>query len=152
MTLEEKIKKIHELKTIVANKDSEKKTLEGEIKNLNSEIETLTSELLVDLDAIKADTYEVEDLVAYTAVNSSTGYVSEDSVLNYLKENGYDEFIKVTTAIKKKELNAALKTNAALKEAISGFITTVNTRYATVSTKDNNVKRLEHIAESKKGK
>lgn len=152
MTLEEKIKRIHELKVKVDGQTTEKKNLEKSISESNAEIDTLTSELLNDLDGLEVETYEVDDLVAYTAVNSSTGYTDDTSVLNYLKEHGYPEFIKVVTSLKKKELNSALKTNQELKAALSPFTTTVKTRYATVSTKENNDRRLEHISESKKGK
>lgn len=152
MTLEERVRKIHELKTKLSEKETAKKSLDEEIKAINTELSGLTGELLTDLDTLKQDTFELDDLVAYTAVTSSTGYTDEAAVLKYLHDNGYDAFIKITTAIKKKELNAELKTNSELKEAMKGFTSTITTRYATVSTKENNAKRLEHIAESKKGK
>lgn len=152
MTLEERIKAIHELKEAVSAAETEKKSLEATIKAKNDEISVLTAGLLQEMDALKQAEYEVDDLVAYVASTSSTGYTDEDSVLTYLSDNGYSTFIKVTKAIKKKELNAELKNNPDLKEALKAFTSTVVTRYATVSTKENNEKRLEHIAESKKGK
>jgi len=152
LSLTEKIKKLHELKEALAAKEAAKKELDAEVKSLSSEVDSLAAELLKGMDAIGAEEVESEGLVAYTSSTKTTGYISEQDVIDYLSNNGYDAFIKVAKSIKKRELNAELKGNESLKEALGPLLTTTVTRYATVSTKENREKQLVHIAESKGGK
>lgn len=152
MELKELIEKVGKLKELVKVLTDQKTAIENQIKTTNEELEPLVAELLKALNEQKKDSIESEGWVAYKGTTSATGYADEFGVINYLKENGYPQYVNVKESLNKKELNKELKTNASLKEALNSMITTSHTEWATVVTSENYSKVLEHINESKKGK
>lgn len=149
LTFEEKVELVHQYNEIVKANKLVKENCEKVIKENEEKIEVLKKDILAYMQEKGDKEFVTKDnLYVNVSVNSTTGYEDESAVIEFLKENGYEDFIRVTTAIDKKKLNAELKTNATLKEGINSFITTKNTPYVVVTDEENHTKMLEHINES----
>ena len=148
VTFEDKVKEIYDLTAVIKFNESIVNKANAIIKELQAKVDILKADVLAEMQEKNQKETIVEGLYANVYVNSSTGYADEGAVINYLKEHNYNDFLKVTTTIKKKELNAELKKNADLKKDIDSFITTKTTPYVTVTDEENHTKMLEHINEA----
>ena len=153
MSFEDKVELVYQYSELIKTQEQIKEACEKIIKENQTKIDALKADILAEMESKgEKEVFVREKLYATVGVNSSTGYADEEAVIKYLEDNGYKNFIKVATTIKKKELNAELKKNEALKKDINSFITTKYTSYVTVTNEENHTKMLEHINEGKKGK
>lgn len=151
LSFEDKVELVYQYLEILKAQEEIKKSCDKIIKETTPKVELLKKEILAEMESKGEKEIFVRDkLYATVGVNTSTGYADEEAVIKYLQDNHYDKFVKVTTAINKKDLNAELKKNEALKKDIDSFITTNVTTYVTVTNEENHTKMLEYIEESKK--
>jgi len=156
MTLQEKVERIWALKKTQDELTEEKKSVEEKLKNATQECEVLLHEVLDEMKASGADesAFLTDDGPLYATMfkRTNVGYTDEGSVIEYLQKNGYDKFVKVTVAINKRDLNAELKKNAELKEALDGFTENKVSEYVVVTSDETHGRMVEHIVESTKAK
>lgn len=149
MDLNEKIKKVYELKTKQEEIQAKQEELKQQLNDLAQEQETLSNEILVEMKTNNVSEQDTDNLVAQYFSKNEFSYGDEKLLLAKLKELSLDKFIKTvtktTTSIDKNALKKAFKTNDSLREQYKDFYGTKLTEYVTVTTEENHAKMLEHI-------
>lgn len=147
-------KRISDKQEELSKIDAEIDKLDQQKKVISTEIDDLKDQLLA---AVKASdefvdnkfVKEFDDIHVEYFSKVSIGYTSDDAVLKYLKDNGYKSCINVKESLAKKALNAELKTNTALKEALDKMIVKSTTDWVVVTSLENAQKMHEHIEAGK---
>ena len=154
MTLQEKIKKVHDLNTAKEVKVAEQTKLQEEITALDTEAGILLTEILSEMKSSESTEVKVDDLVAQYFCKNEFSYGDEKALLNYLIKNKMNKYVttKITQSINKKDLKKDLKLDSSLKESLSTFVGDKTTEYVVVTTEEKHQRMLEHIEETMKGK
>lgn len=131
-------------------KDSLKEKIDSlslEVKKLDAEIDELKSNLIELMDNANSREITFNDIVASIFEKENVSYKDEQKVLEYLKSNGYEKFIKVKTSesIDKVPLKKALKDDAVLNNALTEMTEKSVTRYVVVCDSETHQRMLEHI-------
>ena len=154
MDLNEKIKKVYELKTKQEEIQAKQEELKQQLNELAQEQEKLSSEILVEMKTNNVSEQDTDNLVAQYFSKNEFSYGDEKLLLSRLQELSLDKFIKTvtktTTSIDKNNLKKELKVNANLKETLKDYVGDRLVEYVVVTTKENHEKMLEHIDNSKK--
>lgn len=154
MDLNEKIKKVYELKTKQEEIQAKQEELKQQLNDLAQEQETLSNEILVEMKTNNVSEQDTDNLVAQYFSKNEFSYGDEKLLLAKLKELSLDKFIKTvtktTTSIDKNNLKKELKVDADLKETLKDYVGDRLVEYVVVTTKENHEKMLEHIDNSKK--
>ena len=154
MDLNEKIKKVYELKTKQEEIQAKQEELKQQLNDLAQEQEMLSSEILVEMKTNNVSEQDTDNLVAQYFSKNEFSYGDEKLLLSKLKELSLDKFIKTvtktTTSIDKNNLKKELKVDADLKETLKDYVGDRLVEYVVVTTKENHEKMLEHIDNSKK--
>ena len=154
MDLNEKIKKVYELKTKQEEIQAKQEELKQQLNELAQEQEKLSSEILVEMKTNNVSEQDTDNLVAQYFSKNEFSYGDEKLLLSKLKELSLDKFIKTvtktTTSIDKNNLKKELKVDADLKETLKDYVGDRLVEYVVVTTKENHEKMLEHIDNSKK--
>lgn len=154
MDLNEKIKKVYELKTKQEEIQAKQEELKQQLNELAQEQEKLSSEILVEMKTNNVSEQDTDNLVAQYFSKNEFSYGDEKLLLSKLKELSLDKFIKTvtktTTSIDKNNLKKELKVDANLKETLKDYVGDRLVEYVVVTTKENHEKMLEHIDNSKK--
>ena len=154
MNLNEKIKKVYELKTKQEEIQAKQEELKQQLNELAQEQEKLSSEILVEMKTNNVSEQDTDNLVAQYFSKNEFSYGDEKLLLSRLQELSLDKFIKTitktTTSIDKNNLKKELKVNANLKETLKDYVGDRLVEYVVVTTKENHEKMLEHIDNSKK--
>ena len=154
MDLNEKIKKVYELKTKQEEIQAKQEELKQQLNELAQEQEKLSSEILVEMKTNNVSEQDTDNLVAQYFSKNEFSYGDEKLLLSRLQELSLDKFIKTvtktTTSIDKNNLKKELKVNADLKETLKDYVGDRLVEYVVVTTKENHEKMLEHIDNSKK--
>lgn len=154
MTVEERIKRIHELQDSIKEKENTIAELKAGVAILDSELNTLNDELLHEMISNGNKEIKVDDLVASYFCKNEFSYSDEKALLQYLKDHSMNSYIttKLTESINKTALKKDLKTNQDLKESLNDFVGDRKVEYVVVTTEENHQRMLEHIENSKEGK
>lgn len=154
MTIEERIKRIHELQDSIKEKENAIAELKAGVAILDSELNTLNDELLHEMISNGNKEIKVDDLVASYFYKNEFSYGDEKALLQYLKDHSMNSYIitKLTESINKAALKKDLKTNKDLKESLNDFVGDRKVEYVVVTTEENHQKMLEHIENNKGGK
>ena len=154
MTVEERIKRIHELQDSIKEKENAIAELKAGVAILDNELDTLNDELLHEMISNGNKEIKVDDLVASYFCKSEFSYGDEKALLQYLKDHSMSSYIttKITESINKTALKKDLKTNQELKESLNNFVGDRQVEYVVVTTEENHQRMLEHIENSKGGK
>lgn len=151
MTLNESVNKAHVLRTEKKNLETQIEELNARIKEIDEALKPIDSDILNALKEKNKDELEFEGgIFANLFRKESTGYTDESAVIKWLKDNNFAQFVKVTEAINKKDLNKELKTNASLKTKLDSMLSTKVTEYITVTDAENHEKMIGHIKENTK--
>ena len=154
MDLNEKIKKVYELKTKQEEIQAKQEELKQQLNDLAQEQEMLSSEILAEMKTNNVSEQDTDNLVAQYFSKNEFSYGDEKLLLSKLKELSLDKFIKTvtktTTSIDKNNLKKELKVDADLKETLKDYVGDRLVEYVVVTTKENHEKMLEHIDNSKK--
>ena len=153
MDLNEKIKKVYELKTKQEEIQAKQEELKQQLNELIQEQEKLSSEILVEMKTNNVSEQDIDNLVAQYFYKNEFSYGDEKLLLSRLQELSLDKFIKTVTktitSIDKNNLKKELKVNADLKETLKDYVGDRLVEYVVVTTKENHEKMLEHIDNSK---
>lgn len=145
--MENLIKNIYQAK--IKKEELEKKIndLKAEMEQVDNYIEECSNDLLNQMKTSETKMLEVENLVAETFSKENIGYTSDKDVLDYLKANGYNQYVKtkVTESLDKTPLKKAIKTDEVLAKGLDDLTVRTLTEYVVVTTKENHEKMLEHI-------
>ena len=154
MTVEERIKRIHELQDSIKEKENAIAELKAGVAILDNELDTLNDELLHEMISNGNKEIKVDDLVASYFCKNEFSYGDEKALLQYLKDHSMSSYIttKITESINKTALKKDLKTNQELKESLNNFVGDRQVEYVVVTTEENHQRMLEHIENSKGGK
>lgn len=154
MDLNEKIKKVYELKTKQEEIQAKQEELKQQLNELAQEQEKLSNEILVEMKTNNVSEQDTDNLVAQYFSKNEFSYGDEKLLLSRLQELSLDKFIKTvtktTTSIDKNNLKKELKVDANLKETLKDYVGDRLVEYVVVTTKENHEKMLEHIDNSKK--
>lgn len=154
MDLNEKIKKVYELKTKQEEIQAKQEELKQQLNELTQEQEKLSSEILVEMKTNNVSEHDTDNLVAQYFSKNEFSYGDEKLLLSRLQELSLDKFIKTVTktitSIDKNNLKKELKVDADLKETLKDYVGDRLVEYVVVTTKENHEKMLEHIDNSKK--
>lgn len=145
--MENLIKNIHSAKEKRDSIEKQINDLKAELDQIDNYIEECSNDLLKQMKSSETKVLEVENLVAETFSKEDVGYTSDKDVLEYLKSNGYNQYIrtKVTESLDKNPLKKAIKTDEALAKGLDNLTIKTLTEYVVVTTKENHQKMLEHI-------
>ena len=154
MNLNEKIKKVYELKTKQEEIQAKQEELKQQLNDLTQEQEKLSDEILVEMKTNNVVEQDTDNLVAQYFSKNEFSYGDEKVLLSKLKELSLDKFIKTvtktTTSIDKNNLKKELKVNVELKESLKDYAGDRLVEYVVVTTKEKHERMLEHIEENKK--
>ena len=154
MNLNEKIKKVYELKTKQEEIQAKQEELKQQLNELTQEQEKLSDEILVEMKTNNVVEQDTDNLVAQYFSKNEFSYGDEKLLLSKLKELSLDKFIKTvtktTTSIDKNNLKKELKADADLKETLKDYVGDRLVEYVVVTTKEKHERMLEHIEEGKK--
>ena len=154
MTLNEKIKKVYDLKMKQEEIQAKQEELKQQLSELTQEQEKLSNEILVEMKTNNVSEQDTDNLVAQYFSKNEFSYGDEKLLLSKLKELSLDKFIKTvtktTTSIDKNNLKKELKTDADLKETLKDYVGDRLVEYVVVTTKEKHERMLEHIEEGKK--
>lgn len=154
MNLNEKIKKVYELKTKQEEIQAKQEELKQQLNELTQEQEKLSDEILVEMKTNNVVEQDTDNLVAQYFSKNEFSYGDEKVLLSKLKELSLDKFIKTvtktTTSIDKNNLKKELKVNVELKESLKDYVGDRLVEYIVVTTKEKHERMLEHIEENKK--
>ena len=147
------IKNIYNAQLKVAELDSEIEKLKAEKAEVENQMKSYSDELMSNMKKDNLTELTEEGLYANYFSKENVSYKDEKQVLDYLKNNGYSNLIrlKTTESLDKTPLKKALKTDSKLAEALNELTIRTTTEYVTVTTEENHTKMLEHI-ETAKGK
>ena len=154
MTLNEKIKKVYDLKMKQEEIQAKQEELKQQLSELTQEQEKLSNEILVEMKINNVSEQDTDNLVAQYFSKNEFSYGDEKLLLSKLKELSLDKFIKTvtktTTSIDKNNLKKELKADADLKETLKDYVGDRLVEYVVVTTKEKHERMLEHIEEGKK--
>ena len=154
MTLNEKIKKVYDLKMKQEEIQAKQEELKQQLSELTQEQEKLSNEILVEMKTNNVSEQDTDNLVAQYFSKNEFSYGDEKLLLSKLKELSLDKFIKTvtktTTSIDKNNLKKELKVNVDLKESLKDYVGDRLVEYVVVTTKEKHERMLEHIEENKK--
>lgn len=154
MTLNEKIKKVYDLKMKQEEIQAKQEELKQQLSELTQEQEKLSNEILVEMKTNNVSEQDTDNLVAQYFSKNEFSYGDEKLLLSKLKELSLDKFIKTvtktTTSIDKNNLKKELKADADLKEILKDYVGDRLVEYVVVTTKEKHERMLEHIEEGKK--
>ena len=154
MTLNEKIKKVYDLKMKQEEIQAKQEELKQQLSELTQEQEKLSNEILVEMKTNNVSEQDTDNLVAQYFSKNEFSYGDEKLLLSKLKELSLDKFIKTvtktTTSIDKNKLKKELKADADLKETLKDYVGDRLVEYVVVTTKEKHERMLEHIEEGKK--
>ena len=154
MTLNEKIKKVYDLKMKQEEIQAKQEELKQQLSELTQEQEKLSNEILVEMKTNNVSEQDTDNLVAQYFSKNEFSYGDEKVLLSKLKELSLDKFIKTvtktTTSIDKNNLKKELKVNVELKESLKDYVGDRLVEYVVVTTKEKHERMLEHIEENKK--
>ena len=154
MTLNEKIKKVYDLKMKQEEIQAKQEELKQQLSGLTQEQEKLSNEILVEMKTNNVSEQDTDNLVAQYFSKNEFSYGDEKLLLSKLKELSLDKFIKTvtktTTSIDKNNLKKELKVNVDLKESLKDYVGDRLVEYVVVTTKEKHERMLEHIEENKK--
>ena len=154
MTLNEKIKKVYDLKMKQEEIQAKQEELKQQLSGLTQEQEKLSNEILVEMKTNNVSEQDTDNLVAQYFSKNEFSYGDEKLLLSKLKELSLDKFIKTvtktTTSIDKNNLKKELKVNVDLKESLKDYVGDRLVEYVVVTTKEKHERMLEHIEEGKK--
>ena len=154
MTLNEKIKKVYDLKMKQEEIQAKQEELKQQLSELTQEQEKLSNEILVEMKTNNVSEQDTDNLVAQYFSKNEFSYGDEKLLLSKLKELSLDKFIKTvtktTTSIDKNNLKKELKADANLKETLKDYVGDRLVEYVVVTTKEKHERMLEHIEEGKK--
>ena len=154
MTLNEKIKKVYDLKMKQEEIQAKQEELKQQLSELTQEQEKLSNEILVEMKTNNVSEQDTDNLVAQYFSKNEFSYGDEKLLLEKLKELSLDKFIKTvtktTTSIDKNNLKKELKADADLKETLKDYVGDRLVEYVVVTTKEKHERMLEHIEENKK--
>ena len=154
MTLNEKIKKVYDLKIKQEEIQAKQEELKQQLNELTQEQEKLSNEILVEMKTNNVSEQDTDNLVAQYFSKNEFSYGDEKVLLSKLKELSLDKFIKTvtktTTSIDKNNLKKELKVNVDLKESLKDYVGDRLVEYVVVTTKEKHERMLEHIEENKK--
>ena len=154
MTLNEKIKKVYDLKMKQEEIQAKQEELKQQLNDLTQEQEKLSNEILVEMKTNNVSEQDTDNLVAQYFSKNEFSYGDEKLLLSKLKELSLDKFIKTvtktTTSIDKNNLKKELKADADLKETLKDYVGDRLVEYVVVTTKEKHERMLEHIEEGKK--
>lgn len=121
--MEELIKQIFYLEKTKKDKEEEQTKLKEDISNLDIQIQEKKKLLLDAMKEAKSEEITTEDIVATYFSKENISYTNDKDVLNYLKENNYNDLIttKTTESLNKNALKKALKTDTSLNEALESM-------------------------------
>lgn len=151
--MNELIKEIAELKEEKSELEKQIAELQEKMKDLDESISVKSDLLLKRMKESHVNEMSFNGLFATIFSKENIGYTSEAAVMNYLKEHGYERFIrtKVTESLDKLPLKKELKVNNTLAEALNNFTVKNSSEYVVVTTAENHHKMLEHIENNTKG-
>lgn len=154
MTLDEKIKKVYDLKLKSEELQKKQEELKTELTTVQTESDSLLNEILTEMKTESLVEKETDDLVAQYFSKNEFSYGDEKNLLSKLQELSLNQYIKVVTTTKtsidKNSLKKALKTDLSLKESLKDFVGDRTTEYVVVTTKEKHQRMLEHIEENTK--
>ena len=154
MTLNEKIKKVYDLKMKQEEIQAKQEELKQQLSELTQEQEKLSNEILVEMKTNNVSEQDTDNLVAQYFSKNEFSYGDEKLLLSKLKELSLDKFIKTvtktTTSIDKNNLKKESKADADLKETLKDYVGDRLVEYVVVTTKEKHERMLEHIEEGKK--
>ena len=154
MTLNERIKKVYDLKMKQEEIQAKQEELKQQLSGLTQEQEKLSNEILVEMKTNNVSEQDTDNLVAQYFSKNEFSYGDEKLLLSKLKELSLDKFIKTvtktTTSIDKNNLKKELKADADLKETLKDYVGDRLVEYVVVTTKEKHERMLEHIEEGKK--
>ena len=152
--MEELIKQIFYLEKTKKDKEEEQTKLKEDISNLDIQIQEKKKLLLDAMKEAKSEEITTEDIVATYFSKENISYTNDKDVLNYLKENNYNDLIttKTTESLNKNALKKALKTDTSLNEALESMTIKSLTEWVVVTDSETHQKMLEHIEENSKSK
>lgn len=145
-SLEEKIevidKQIQKLKV-------EKEELQKEANNYDEQINPYKELIFEMMKEATADEVEVNDVIA--KIMSRNGFVWKDeaSITKYLQDNKLDDYITVKYSLKKSDLKKAIENDPNLKEALTPYIETKDSKYLVITDKDSYSRMLAHMEDNK---
>ena len=118
--MEELIKQIFQLERSKKDREEEQAKLKEDISNLDTEIQEKKKLLLNAMKEAKANEITTDDIVATYFSKENISYTSDKDVLDYLKENNYNDLItvKTTESLNKNALKKVLKTDNNLNKAL----------------------------------
>ena len=155
--MKELVNKIYEKKSQYDILETQYKNICDQMESLDKDIKELSSKLLDEVkntEEFKKDNgynESFDNLNVEYFRRETIGYADESAVLAYLKQND-SKFITVKESINKKSLNAELKKNTELKEALDKMLTKKVSEYVVVTTLEKAEKMHEHIENAKKQK
>ena len=89
---------------------------------IKSQKEELKTQILEEMSKENTTKYLTEDNISATIAKKETfKYVDELSMIKYLQENGYNQFVELK--IKTTDMNKELKKQSTLTEALSSYVT-----------------------------
>lgn len=146
------INEVFELKKKLKELEDKESKLKEEKAALSNEIDEKEKILLEKMKEANSKEIDLGEIVATMFSKENVSYTSDKDVLNYLKEHDYNDLIttKITEALNKNNLKKALKTDEALSKALEEMTIKTTTDYVVVTSKENHMKMLEHIDNSKK--
>ena len=100
--------------------------LKEEYDALKEQLDELKESILVDMEQLDTDNYTTdENIVAKVVTKENFKYIDEPSMIKWLKENGYSQFIaeKVSTVPMNKELRKGLTLTESLKPMFTKITT-----------------------------
>ena len=121
--MEELIKQIFHLERSKKDREEELAKLKEDISNLDILIQEKKKLLLDAMKEAKSFEITTDDIVASYFSKENISYTSDKDVLDYLKQNNYNDLIttKTTEALNKNALKKALKTDNTLNEVLENM-------------------------------
>ena len=152
MNLNENISKSYQLRQQIKDLENQEADIKARKAILESELDLIDSDLLAEIKTLGKQEIEANGLFLNHFKKVTVGYTSDSDVLKFLKDNGFNSLFKtkVTEALDKTAIKKELKTNEALKEALSQYIVEKLTEYVVVTDAENHQRMLEHIEEGSK--
>ena len=89
---------------------------------IKTQKDELKAQILEEMSKENTTKYLTEDNISATIAKKETfKYVDELSMIKYLQENGYNQFVELK--IKTTDMNKELKKQSTLTEALSSYVT-----------------------------
>lgn len=150
--MNEVVKKSFELRQKIKECEALIEAKKAEIAQLEADLAPIDQQLLEYIKKENVQELQFEKLFLNHVAKTTIGYTSDADVIAYLKENGYNKYVKtkVTESLDKTNLKKELKTNEVLKGNLDNFIVEKLTEYVVVTNEENHAKMIEHIESAKK--